>query len=208
MPTLGSAATEIGFPPIQRATLKNGLPILLLERHGAPLVQMALAVDAGFASDPDDKAGLASLALGPSRRRHRDSRHVSHRRRARRPRGDDLDRQFARFLLRPLEGAGPDAARRARRLRRRRACAPAFPKIWSNSRSGRGWRGSRRSACSRPPRRCASCRVCSTAVEHPYGKPGTGSGFESTVQTLTRADLVSWHRQWFKPGIVDPDRDR
>jgi zinc protease len=36
--------------------------------------------------------------------------------------------------------------------------------------------------------------------EHAYGKPLTGSGREPTVESLTRADLVEWHRAWFHPN--------
>jgi zinc protease len=35
---------------------------------------------------------------------------------------------------------------------------------------------------------------------HAYGNPGTGSGFEATVQTMTRDDLVRFHDTWFKPN--------
>ena len=37
-------------------------------------------------------------------------------------------------------------------------------------------------------------------AEHAYGNPITGSGYERTVSTLTRDDLVKWHRDWFHPG--------
>jgi zinc protease len=33
-----------------------------------------------------------------------------------------------------------------------------------------------------------------------YGAPFTGTGFESTISTVTREDLVGWHRDWFQPG--------
>jgi zinc protease len=57
------AAPDIKFPEVQRAKLKNGLNVMLLERHSAPIVNLTLAVDAGFASDTAAKAGAASLAL-------------------------------------------------------------------------------------------------------------------------------------------------
>ena len=48
---------------MQRATLSNGLKVMLLERHSSALVNVALAVDAGYAADSAEKAGAASLAL-------------------------------------------------------------------------------------------------------------------------------------------------
>ncbi|HEX7829903.1 MAG TPA: insulinase family protein, partial [Thermoanaerobaculia bacterium] len=62
LPALGDAP-DVKFPPVQRATLSNGMKVMLLERHSAPIVNLTLAVDAGHASDPAPKAGLASLTL-------------------------------------------------------------------------------------------------------------------------------------------------
>jgi zinc protease len=62
LPGLGDAP-DVKFPTLQRAQLKNGLKVVLLERHTAPIVNVSLAVDAGAASDTTAKAGAASLAL-------------------------------------------------------------------------------------------------------------------------------------------------
>ena len=62
LPPLGDAP-DVSFPAVQRATLSNGLSVLLIERHTTPLVNMTLAVDAGYAADTAEKAGAASLAL-------------------------------------------------------------------------------------------------------------------------------------------------
>ncbi len=62
LPNLGNAP-EIKFPEIQRTKLKNGLNVVLLERHSAPIVNFALAVDAGASSDSKEKAGAATLTL-------------------------------------------------------------------------------------------------------------------------------------------------
>ena len=48
---------------MQRTQLSNGLNVVLIERHNAPIVNVALALDAGTASDSAAKSGLASLAL-------------------------------------------------------------------------------------------------------------------------------------------------
>ena len=59
-PALGPAP-ELKLPPIQRATLSNGLPVLLVESHEVPLVQVNLLLLAGSADDPAGKFGVASL---------------------------------------------------------------------------------------------------------------------------------------------------
>src|SRR5690606_35309001 len=35
---------------------------------------------------------------------------------------------------------------------------------------------------------------------HAYGKPASGTGFEQTVASITRDDLMAWHRAWFHPN--------
>jgi len=61
-PALG-AAPALTLPPIQRGALSNGLQVLLVESHEAPLVQVNLLIRAGSGDDPAGKFGVASLAL-------------------------------------------------------------------------------------------------------------------------------------------------
>lgn len=76
-PALSSSATgvdrsklpELGipvpssFPQIQKATLKNGLNVLLVQRKGIPTIVGNLVVNAGFSTDAMSKPGLANLAM-------------------------------------------------------------------------------------------------------------------------------------------------
>ena len=50
------------LPPIHHLRLSNGLPVVLLEKHTLPLVQMELIAMAGSAMDPAGKSGLANIA--------------------------------------------------------------------------------------------------------------------------------------------------
>jgi len=62
-----SKPPELGPPPslklpsIQHLKLSNGLPVVLMEKHDLPLVEIELLVKAGSAMDPSDKSGLASI---------------------------------------------------------------------------------------------------------------------------------------------------
>lgn len=49
------------IPPIRHLTLSNGLPVLLVEKHEVPLVQVNLIIMAGAIRDPAGKEGLASM---------------------------------------------------------------------------------------------------------------------------------------------------
>jgi predicted Zn-dependent peptidase len=64
-PPMPATFPELTFPKLQRATLPNGLKVVLAERRGLPLVQMSLEVQgAGFSSDPASKPGMANFAMG------------------------------------------------------------------------------------------------------------------------------------------------
>jgi zinc protease len=52
---------KLDLPAIQKLALSNGIPVLFIERHRVPLVQVAVVVRAGAAADPRGKAGLANL---------------------------------------------------------------------------------------------------------------------------------------------------
>jgi predicted Zn-dependent peptidase len=54
---------SLKLPPIQRLKLSNGLPVLLMEKRGVPVVQVNLLVKADSAGDPPEKSGLTSLML-------------------------------------------------------------------------------------------------------------------------------------------------
>ena len=50
-PPAEGAAMSLSLPPLQRATLSNGLKVVVAERHTAPVVNLQLIVDSGYASD-------------------------------------------------------------------------------------------------------------------------------------------------------------
>jgi zinc protease len=54
-------AGGFSIPAPSRTLMKNGLSVLVLERHGIPLVEFRLLIKAGSASDPAGKEGVAAL---------------------------------------------------------------------------------------------------------------------------------------------------
>ena len=55
-----TTAQTIKMPPHEKIVLKNGLTVLLLEKHGVPIVSFAALVKSGSAADPTGQEGLAS----------------------------------------------------------------------------------------------------------------------------------------------------
>jgi len=55
------AAQEIKLPPIRKATLDNGLKVIVIEHHELPVVAFRLVIKSGSSVDPPGKAGLADF---------------------------------------------------------------------------------------------------------------------------------------------------
>lgn len=55
------AAAALQLPPVTRATLDNGLQVIVAETHELPLVELYVMVGAGAAQDPAGREGLAAL---------------------------------------------------------------------------------------------------------------------------------------------------
>lgn len=192
-----AAPPEIKFPEVQRAKLKNGLNVMLLERHSAPIVNVALAVDAGFASDSAAKAGLATLALdlmdeGTKTRNAFQIVDELDSLGARLNTGSGLDMSFVRLQstaqnLQKSLGIMADVV-----------LNPSFPNdqfaIRKQSRLAQiGQEKANPNALVQ--------RVLPTIIygaNHAYGKPASGT--EQSVRGISREDLAKWHADWFKPG--------
>jgi zinc protease len=59
-----AAAQTLHMPPHEKYVLKNGLTVLLLEKHGVPLINVYAIVKTGAAADPAGQDGLASVTAG------------------------------------------------------------------------------------------------------------------------------------------------
>jgi zinc protease len=59
-----SVAQTLKLPPHEKVVLKNGLTLLLMEKHGVPIVSFYAVVKAGSAAEPADQAGLAGITAG------------------------------------------------------------------------------------------------------------------------------------------------
>src|SRR6202045_3698789 len=54
-------AQSIHIPPHEKVVFKNGLTVLLLEKHAVPIVNFAALVKTGSVADPQGEEGLASI---------------------------------------------------------------------------------------------------------------------------------------------------
>ncbi|MES2316436.1 MAG: pitrilysin family protein [Pseudomonadota bacterium] len=196
LPALG-AAPDVGFPAMQRAQLKNGVKVILLERHSAPIVNVSLALDAGSASDTPAKAGAASLTLdlldkGTKTRNAFQMSDALESLGARLSTGSGTDLSFVR-LQSTAANLGPSIA-----LMADAALNPAFaPDQFTLQKQRRlAQIGQERASPTGLAMRIMPGLLYGPA--HAYGKSGQGT--ESTVAGISAADLAQWHGDWFKPG--------
>jgi zinc protease len=190
---------EARFPAIARATLPNGLKIMLTERHAIPQVSMTLLVDAGYAADQFAAPGTASLALdmldeGTTQRTALQISDTLAQLGAQLNTGSALD--VSRVELSTLkENLDPALDIFADVI-----LNPAFPQA--------DFQRQQRQRLARIQREKVqpvqmALRVFPQLLygtNHAYSNPLTGSGTEESVSRITRDDLVRFHRTWFKPN--------
>jgi zinc protease len=189
------------LPPMQKATLSNGLTVVLAERHGAPVINLSLMLGGGFASDAQALPGLASLTLrmleegtgapGKTRSALDVSREL-----------EALGASFGTSIN--LDGAFVNmnvlkpTLTQALGLYADLALHPSFPQA-----DFERVRKTRLAAIQREqtvPRLMALRVLPPYGPGHPYALPLTGTGTESAVARMTRGDLVGYHDTWFKPN--------
>jgi zinc protease len=190
---------ETRFPELQRATLSNGLKLVLAERRSIPQVRFDLLLDAGFAADQGAVPGTASLAmamldegtrsrsaiaisdqlsglgavLGTGSRLDVSSVTLSALR-------DGLDSALAVYGDVILHPSFPRAD--FERLKRQRLAQIQQEKADPVGMALRVFPG------------------LLYGPGHAYSLPWTGSGTEESTARITRDDLVRFHQNWFKPN--------
>lgn len=188
---------DVGFPAIERATLKNGLKVILLERHSAPIVDVALALDAGTSTDTAEKTGAASLALdlldkGSKTRNTFQMSDALELLGANMSTGNSLDMSFVR--LQAMSGK----LQASLEIMADAVLNPAFPVAQFTLQKQRRLAqiGQEKAQANALAQRVLPGILF--GKEHAYGKPASGT--EKSVESIVRDDLIAWHGTWFKPG--------
>ena len=196
---------EVAAPPAaplaapERATLSNGIKVMLSRRSAIPAVRLTTIVDGGFAADDAAKPGVASLTMQmltegtTSRSALQIADELA-------SLGADIDASAALDVQRVAINALKDKLDSALTVYADVILHPAFPQTDLDR-----------------VKQNALARIKQEKVEpfsmglrvlplllygsgHAYGQPLTGSGTETSVSATTRQDLVNFHRSWFKPN--------
>ena len=193
------APPKADFPDLQRATLENGMEVVLVERHDVPLVDITLLVDAGYAADQEaGKPGTASLAMNmlDEGTEALDALEISDREAmlgADIDAGSELDVSSVSLLaLKENLGASLD-------LYADVILNPAFPQNELDRLKQQQMAAIQREKATPIQMALRVFPKLLYGEGHAYGTPFTGSGTETSVQEITRDDLVQFHETWFKP---------
>ncbi len=198
LPGLG-APPETKFPELQRATLSNGLKIVLAERRSIPQVSFDLLLDAGYAADQDGIPGTASLAMSmlDEGTRTRSAIQISDELSAL---GANLGAGSALDVSSVSLEALTDKLDPSLALFADVVLNPSFPRAdFARLKQQRLAQIQREKA---EPVGMA-LRVLPGLLYgpgHAYANPWTGSGTEASTQRISRDDLIKFHRTWFKPN--------
>jgi zinc protease len=197
VPDAGKAPT-LDLPKLQRTTLSNGVEVVLAERHDVPIVRMRLMAEGGFSTDSKGKLGAATLTMdvldeGTENHSSLELAAELERLGAELSSGARLEEShvsmntlsttldpaldlFADVVLRPAL-ADAEIERRRKQL---------LASIEQEQ--------------ARPFNK--ALRLLGPLVygeAHQYGIPLTGSGTTASVESLTRDDLVAYHKNALRP---------
>jgi zinc protease len=198
LPEAGGPPAPV-FPGFTRTTLRNGLNVIVAERHAVPQVTLSLIVDAGFAADKGVGAGTAGFALdmmdeGAGTRNALQISDELARLGASLSSGSSLD--ISTVSLSTLKSSLDPALALYADI----VLAPTFPADELERLRPRRLAQITREAASPTAVGYRLMPRLMYGDGHAYAVPFTGTGTLATVASLTREDLAAFHRTWFKPN--------
>jgi len=200
-----SKAPSTGTPPalklpkLQRATLSNGLKVILAERHEVPLVTLWLDVDAGYASDPSGIPGTSSMAMSllSGGTKTRNALQISDEQAL-------LGAQIAAFSNLDLSIVRLSSLKSkldpSLELYSDMILNPVFPEDDFKKQQKLQIAAIQREQTTPIQMGLRVFPALLYGPGHAYGNPLTGSGTIASVEKMTREDLAKFHQSWFKPN--------
>ncbi len=188
------------FPDLQRATLKNGMKVVLAQRTESPTVVASLMFDAGYCSDKfGGKSGLASISMKmlSEGTKTLNSLQISEKLQllgAGLSANSDLDYSYVTLnALKPSLDPSLD-------LMADIVLNPSFPE--ADFKRLQDQQVNQIANEKKQPQSMVM-RVMPELLygkDHPYGMPMSGSGEEDVVKTLTVNDVRDFHQRWLRPN--------
>jgi predicted Zn-dependent peptidase len=193
-----SCFPALKFPALQRATLSNGIRLVLAERHEIPVVNMSMQFRGGFSADLGHKLGTSSFTMGmlDEGAGKYDSLGLGDREEelgANIAAGADLDTASA-SLYALKEKLDPSLALYADVIRRPTFDAKEIERVRKTWIAG--------IAQEKTEPNSLALRLLPPLMYgagHPYAIPLSGTGTEESIGSLSRDDLLAFYKQWLRP---------
>ncbi len=187
------------FPDLERATLSNGLKIVLAERPSVPQVRFDLLLDAGFAADQSAEPGTANMTLAmlDEGTQRRTALQIS----------DELQRlgatltafsrlDYSSVTLDALkENLDPSLALFADVV-----LNPSFPQKDFDRLKKQQLAAIEREKAEPFTMALRAFPELVYGNGHAYATPWSGTGTEESAAKITRAQVAAFHHDWFKPN--------
>jgi zinc protease len=187
------------MPALQKATLSNGLKLVLAERHDTPVVNFNLQIDAGYAADKGGLAGTSGMAMrmlleGTTRRNSLAISEETANLGAALNAGSSLDvSTVALSALKMNLDASLDLFADV-------VLNPVFPEADFKRLQAQQIASIQREKVQPVALAQRVLPALLYGKDHAYGNPLTGSGTEESVQAMTRATLEQFVNTWVKPN--------
>ena len=189
---------DLSFPDLQRATLSNGITVVLAERHEVPVVQLSMEFRGGYAADRGRTLGTSSFtmamldegagqydALGLSERADALGANLGA--------GASLDGANV-YLSALKDKLEPSLDLFADVIRRPTFAEKEIERVRAT------WIANIAQEKTRP--NSLALRLLPPLLYgegHNYAMPFSGTGNEASIGTLTRDELVAFHRDFIRP---------
>jgi zinc protease len=189
---------DLKWPAIATAKLSNGMEVVLVERHEVPVVQMTMEFPGGYSADIGKKLGTASFTMNmlDEGAGSLSALEIAARKEALGAQiGSSAGLDSASFGFSALTDQLAPSLDLLADIARRPTFAPA-----EIERVRAQWLAGIEQEKSRP--QTAAMRVMPPLLYgagHAYAIPFTGSGTTESIKSLTRDDLVAFHRDWLQP---------
>ncbi|WP_397589912.1 M16 family metallopeptidase [Sphingorhabdus sp.] len=197
-----TGAPALDFPTVEETTLSNGIKVFFARRAAVPTVRVAVSFNAGYAADPADKRGIASImstmmSEGTTSLTSTQIAETEEKLGADVSVGSSLDRTVASLrAVKPNLGLSLDLL----------ADVIKNPAFASNELERvRVQQLTRIKSENNQPQGIAVRRLPPLLYGkgHPYGGPQTGSGYAETVAAISREDVVNFHTSWVHPAKAE-----
>nr|WP_299485532.1 pitrilysin family protein [uncultured Allomuricauda sp.] len=198
LPELGEQKSS-KFPALEKAQLSNGLNVVLAKRTGVPTVVVNLVVNAGYKTDHLSSPGTAQLAMNlmDEGTKNLNSLEISEK-------SELLGVSLSTFSNQDQSNVFMTTLKQSfdssLELFSDVVLNPIFPQAEFDRLQNEQINNIKNEKAQPVSMALRVMNKYMYGENHPYSNPYTGTGYENTVQKLTREDAVKFYDTWVKPN--------